>query len=162
MIVACVGLHVTTSPYDVAQYAGRTLDMLNAIEKTLKVAVRDTDLIRAIASGLRSFAEDLHKVPPEIELDPEGRARELLRLAAAAALRSCNQVIRRCEEARADKLITDDDGIADCLDGLSAAFRDLHVAIEELGDAIDLHEALRSPVVGTYSNVEDLIASLKS
>lgn len=162
MFVASTDHHVATSASDLVQYANRTLDLINAIEKTIRVALRDTDVIRAIAKGLRSMANDLHKVSPEVALDPESRARELLLLAAAAAERSGASVAKRCESARVDHRLEEDDGVVECLEGLGAAFADLQASIIELAEAVDVHEALRSPVTGTYANVEELIASLKS
>lgn len=149
------------APGELTQYANRTLDFLNIIEKTLRSVTQEVDLIQTLARGCERYTKKIREMSPARELDPTGRVSELLILAAASAERSYDEAILRRNSARADKSLNVDDGVVECFEGLVAALADFHNGIDELRDAVEMHDALLSPVTGTHTDVEELIAALK-
>lgn len=149
-------------PGELAQYASRTLDFLNVIEKTLASVVREREFVRAMINSVIRQREAVIKAGKDGEFDPTGRVSDLLSKSAAAVHRCYLESIGYRDSARDDPDLFDDDGIVECFCDLVADFADLHNAIEDLRDAVETHDALRSPVIGTFENVEDLIAALKS
>lgn len=147
---------------DLTQYANRTLDFLNIIEKTLKSVTRDVDLIRILTAGVRRHTEAVRANDSTDEIDPAGRATELFTKAAAAAYRNYLESIGYRDSARRDANLFEDDGVVECFCDLVEAFADLHNALEELREAVENHDAAVSPVIGTFDDVESLIAALKS
>jgi len=151
-----LGMHA-----DLTQYATRTLDFLNIIEKTLKSVTEEVDLIQTLTAGCVRHTAKIRNLAFKQELDPAGRISELLAKAAASAGRSYEEAIAFRNSARADTALHPDDGVVECFEGLVAALADLHNSIEDLRDAVEIHDSLLSPVTGTYADVEALIASLK-
>ena len=150
-------------PGELTQYAGRTLDFLNVIEKTLKSAVHEADLIHAMTvSVTREAAAVAASVHKSTEFDPTGRVGELLEKASAAVGRCHQESIGYRDSAAADPDLFEDDGVVECFEALALAFDELYDAVEHLREAVELHDAIRSPVIGSFENVEELIAALKS
>ena len=147
---------------DLTQCANRTLDFLNIIEKTLKTVTREVDLIRAIRAGIDRQVALILNAPANVELDAAGRAVELLSKAAAATERSYAETLGYRTSALADPDLFEDDGVAECFTDLAEAFANLHCSIEQLVHAVENHDAVLSPVIGTFGNLDDMLAALKS
>lgn len=140
----------------------RSLDFLRVIEATVDAAGADVQFLQMMTREVNSLLDQLKEAKPENLLDPEGRAGELLRLAAEGALRMYEHSKSRRLHARADGALNDEDGVVECLDQLIAALADYHNAIETLCDTIETLDAVQSPVIGTYTNAKDLIAALRA
>lgn len=147
---------------DLTQCANRTLDFLNILEKTLKSFTREVDLIRAIRAGVDRQIALILKAPASVEIDAAGRAIDLLTKAAAAAERSYAETLGSRSSAMADADLFEDDGVVECFTDLAEAFANLHSSIELLRHAVENHDANLSPVIGTFENVDDMLAALKS
>ncbi len=147
---------------DLHVYAGRTLDLLSTIEKTVKYVSNEASLVNSIASGVRVHLAELVASPPDQEIDPTGRVCELLTKAADSAQRSHNEALLCRNSARADGDLHDDDGVVDSFSLLVSEFADLHNVLEDLRETIETLDALRSPVDGRYSDVESLLESLRA
>lgn len=143
--------------------ARRSLDFLRTIETTIDAAGTDVQYLGTMTSELNALLQRLGNVrQPEGLLDPEEQTTRLFRLAAAGALRMYEHAKVRRQHARADRQLTADDGVVECLDQLIAALADYHNAIETLCDTIETLDAMQSPVVGTYNNAAALIAALRA
>lgn len=147
---------------DLTQCANRTLDFLNIIEKTLKSVTREVDLIRVIRAGVDRQVALILNAPENVEIDGAGRAAELLTKAAAAAERSYAETLGYRASAMADSDLFEDDGVVECFTDLAEAFANLHDSIEQLRHAVENHDAILSPVIGTFVNVGDMLTALKS
>jgi hypothetical protein len=57
--------------------------------------------------------------------------------------------------------LTDEDGVADCFTGYVAALADIHNALEDLRDTIETLDSLKSPIAGSFTDVDDLLTNLR-
>lgn len=142
--------------------ARRSLDFLRVIESTITEAESDAQYLRTMAGEISVLQQSLNENRPPSPLDPDERAGELLLLASQAAMRMHERAITRRQHAKADERLSDDDGVVDCLTALIAALADYHNVIEALRHTIETHDALLSPVIGTYTDMQDLVSALRA
>ena len=152
----------TPSSGQVQAQARRSLDFLRVIESTITEAETDAQYLRTMAGEISALQLRLNEDRPSGPLDPDERAGELLLLASQAAIRMHERATTRRQHAKLDDRLSEDDGVVDCLTALIAALADYHNVIEALRHTIETHDAMLSPVIGTYTNARDLIAALRS
>lgn len=152
--------HEQASSSQLQAYARRTLDFLRLIETTLSSLEADTN-------ALHGYTKDLHRVTEGIAggtytgpIDEDGRICDLLQQTAEAALRLHRHATRKCDAAREDPVLVDDDGVVDAYCEFLTAIADYHNASENLRDTIATLDALYSPVVGSFTNVNELFKAL--
>lgn len=149
------------SPTQVQAYAGRTLDLLQAIEKTVDYLVENRDLIRVLSVGISDALEKLQAESIEVPLDPEGRVCELFSGCLDAIARMHHNSQRRRAAAAADGRLRHDDGVVEAYDAFIAALNDAHQDVHDLKDWIETHDALlEQPVGGAFVDVDDLFLAI--
>lgn len=149
------------SPSRVQAYAGRTLDLLHAIEKTVDHLSENRDHIAVLAGGMVKTLQMLQNAKIETSIDPEGRVCDLLGQSLDALARMHASSARRRESAVADTRLRHDDGVVEAYDNFLSALNDAHEVVHELKEWIETHEALLdSPSGTTYSEVDDLFTAM--
>ncbi|HYE70810.1 MAG TPA: hypothetical protein VD932_04725 [Aquabacterium sp.] len=149
------------SPGRVQAFASRTLDFLQTIERTIDRLQADEAVLRTIFGDIQAFKAEVAASESAGPIDPEGRTCELLTQAAGAAQRKYDVLVQRRTSALTHARVDADDGLVEAFSACIAALADVHNAIEDLRDTIETMDSLHSPVVGTFSNADDLIAALK-
>ena len=142
--------------------AQRDLDLLNAIDRTVSNLSFTSGILRTMAKDVEDRIALVERAEVTELIDPTGNTCELLNKAADSARRIHENLLRRKGSAVRDRSLTDEDGVVDAYDELIDVTACFHNLVEDLRDAIETKDSLRSPVVGSFSNVEDLIAALKS
>jgi hypothetical protein len=148
-----------TSGQVVAQ-AARNVALLNAIESTVKMVASNMTIIRSMNQDIIPLIERIEAYDGESLLDPDGRAAELLVQAAHTAKRLYDDAIKRCEAAKADRRLCDDDGVAAVWSELTTALADYHNNLEDLRDHVETADSLKSPRGRVYTDVGSLLADL--
>lgn len=151
------------SPTKVQAYAGRTLDLLQAIEKTIDYLTENRDHMAVLASGVVKTLEELHRARIEVVLDPEGRVCELFaRCLEAIERMHQNSTVRR-ESAVNDCRLHVEDGVVEAYDAFLASLSDAYAVLHELKEWIHTHDSLLEPSLeGTFDSVDDLIGAIRS
>jgi len=141
------------------EQAHRSLDFLQAIEKTIDCLAANTKIIEFLNDEIHAFIDEL---PADKPLDPAGQASALLGKAAGSAMRIYEDAIGRRQNARMDHRLTDEDGVEEAYSGLIAAAADLHNMLEGLRAAVETSDALKEPPIGGYGNAKELFDALDS
>lgn len=141
--------------------AARSVTLLNAIEAAVTRAHSNASLLHTLAAEMEQAAAGLSRIEGRVALDPEGRASELLKKAAAAAARIHEDADMRMHSAREDNELTCDDGVEDAFAELAAAAAAMHDAVENYRDILETIEALDSRVGDKlYAEPESLFADI--
>lgn len=147
----------------VQAYAGRTLQLLQAIEQTIDHVTENRDLVTALGKGATDYLAALEQDPPAGPLDPEGRVCRTFAAAISALERMHQDAGMRRAAAATDRRLRDDDGVVDIYDSFLQALSDAHDAVHEVKEWIETHDALLEPATGgTYADATDLIDAIIS
>lgn len=152
-----------TTPAGVQAYASRSLDFLQAIEKTVGFLRENGAVLRTLSNGIEAELAKLKRIEPAnaTPLDPEGRVCELLDQCTALLERVHGNNSRRCEAARSDQRLRDDDGVVDAYEDFLAAVDEHHTLIHELKEWIRTYDSLlEQPSGTTYKDVDDLFRAM--
>ncbi len=152
---------LAVSPSRVQAQAGRTLDFLHVIEKTIDALTQNCDVLEAISAEVIKLLEALKVKPPAASIDPEGRARELMSksIATLERMHAAEQLKRNA--AAADHRLDEDDGVVEAFDSLLSCLARMHEVTYEFKEWIDTHEALLEPAIGpVYENAEELFKAI--
>jgi hypothetical protein len=149
------------TPSRVQAYAGRTLDLLQAIEKTIDCLTDNCDVLAVLSGGLVKHLKSLEESNTQIKLDAEGRVCQLLSQCIESAERMHQTATRNREAAVFDARLCADDGVVEAYDAFISALSDHHDILHELKEWIETHDALLEPAVGeTYDSVDDLFKAM--
>ena len=123
-------------------HSTRSLDFLQAIEKTLGFLLDNAAVLRTLAAGADKELRKLQELQPAGALDPEGRVCQLLEqcLALLERLHDTNKL--KCEHARADGRLRGDDGVVEAYEDYLAAIDEHHHLLFDLREWIRTHDAL--------------------
>lgn len=140
----------------------RSVALLDAIEQTVTLLRGDTEVLVFLANQAKEVTSNLSGIEPATVIDSDGSISESL-------VKLCTQLghdyviaIAKRDAARSDPQLTQDDGVEDAYTQHIDALADLHNAIENLRESMEVHDARLSPVVGSYANVDDLFVALES
>ncbi len=143
--------------------AARSVTLLNAIEAAVTRAHSNATLLSTLAEEMEKASAGLAQIKSHSALDPEGRANDLLKKAAAAAARIHEDADMKMHSARADGNLTCDDGVDDAYAELADAAAAMHNAVEVYRDVLETIEALDSPVGDKlYTEPGDIFADIFS
>jgi hypothetical protein len=149
------------TPSKVQAYAGRTLDLLQAIEKTIDCLTDNCDLLAVTTSGIRKALEQLRKSDVQQKLDPEGRVCQLLGKCLDIIERVHHDSTAKRNAASNDPRLRTDDGVVEAYEAFLAALSEHHDAVHDLKEWVETHDALLEPALdGTFSNVDDLLKAM--
>lgn len=151
------------SPAGVQAYAGRTLDLLHAIEKTIDLVSENGEHVRVLARGIGKCLAALKDGSIEVKLDPEGRVCDLFARGLESLQRMHRDASLRRDSAAADQRLQDDDGVVEVYDSFLEALSDAYDVLHELREWIETHDALLEPAVGeVHTDADDLVSSILS
>lgn len=153
---------IDLSAVSLQAFAARNVQLLTAIEQTLNHLDSDARHISLMVADIRKVME-LLGATKAMNLDPEGRVVDLLRMAAEGALRMYNRAIAKCDSARADVRLTPEDGVVAAFEGYIAVVADYHNTIVDFLEQIETLKAMAEPRNGpAYTDMgamfKDLLA----
>lgn len=149
------------TPSRIQAYAGRTLDFLQVIEKTIDGLSNDCDMLHAMHVGVVKVVASLPSASGQEKLDPDGRVCDLLSKSKEALERMHAVAARKRQYAQQDDRLDADDGVVEAFDALLACLSELHDALNEMQDWIETHDALLESSTGVvYSSASDLFKAI--
>lgn len=151
----------SVTPSRVQAYAGRALDLLQAIEKTIDCLVDNCDFLAVMSSGVTKQLDLLQKSAGETALDPEGRVCDLLSKCLDSVERMHHVAIKKRDAASADERLYKDDGVVEAYEAFLSALSHHHDVVHELKEWIETHDALQAPAIGpVYGSADDLFKAI--
>lgn len=149
------------TPAGVQAYAGRNLDLLQAIEKTIDCLTDNADLLNALTVSNKKNLKQLQAALIQQPLDPEGRVCELLSRCLELLARMNSFDHRRRQAAIEDPELKRDDGVVEAYDVFLHSVCDLHDTVGQLKDWIETHDALLEPALpGEFQTVDSLVKAI--
>lgn len=147
---------------EIAGVAARSVALLETIERTVTLLSGDTESLVFVANQAVATSSSIIESNVQHEIDPQGEIAVSLKDVCSKLEKDYEIAIQRRQSARNDPVLTPDDGVEDAYTLHIAALADLHNALENLRDAMEIHDARLSPVIGSFSNVDDLFVALES
>ena len=149
------------TPSRVQAQAGRTLEFLQIIEKTIDSLTENSDVLSAMTKEINNVFQALQQNPSQVALDPDGRVCVLLSQALAAIERIHAREASKRASAVADQRIHSDDCVVDAFDQFLASLSHCHDGNHQLIEWIETHDALLEPSTGTtYDSPDDLFKAI--
>lgn len=146
---------------EITGMANRSFALLNTIDEVVASVSGDVDAYRFLANQAIVLTSKLKDLPEEAPLlDPEGNSVAKFIDSLEAISRLYHDAEMRRSSAINDPELTDEDGVADVFSVCMEALLNLHRAIENLREAIETIDAMKSPVIGSFDNVEELFKVL--
>ncbi|MHB1124025.1 MAG: hypothetical protein ACYC0T_15080 [Ramlibacter sp.] len=151
------------SPAGVHAYAGRTLDLLRAIERTIDHISENRGHVAVLAGGAVKYLEQLQARPVDAVLDPDGAVCAMFAEALGALERIYRDATVRRAAAASDRRLRGDDGVVEVYDDYLSSLSGCHDVLHEVKEWIETHDALLEPAKGgTYADAGDLIDAIQS
>lgn len=142
----------------------RSLELLRAIEDTIRELVYDRRFYKGFAEDAAKFTKDIQKKKPEKPLDSEGKLGDILTRGQEAAHRLYDSLIKRRESARNDPEVHDEDGLVDEFTTTIHVLADLHNKLNELRWSVGEHDAelegIRGMTLKTPAEIESALKAL--
>lgn len=149
------------TPSKVQAYAGRALDLLQAIEKTIDCLSENCDVLAVMTDGIEKHLAKLRESNVQQKLDPEGRVCQLLQKCLEIMERMHADAARKRASAQADERLQEDDGVVEAYDAFIVALNQHHDVVHDLKDWVETHDALLEPALdGTFTSVDDLFKAM--
>lgn len=122
--------------------AERTLAFLHAVESTVSAVVENTAVLNMLAEQVTVLTNKLVQLPRTATvLDPHGRAKEKMRLAADGATRLREVAFACSASCKHSLVISDDDGLVDCVAAWIDALTTFHDATTRLRETVESLDA---------------------
>lgn len=149
------------TPSRVQAYAGRALDLLQAIEKTIDCLSENCDLLGVMSAAVVKHLKTLQQSSYASPLDPEGRVCELLSKCLDSIERMHHTAVKRRDAAQADERLQDDDGVVEAYEAFIVSLSEHHDIVHEFKDWVETHDALQAPAVGpVYGSADELFKAV--
>lgn len=149
------------TPSQVQAFAGRTLDFLNAIEKTVDCLAGNTEMLYALSKEVQALLDRVKGKAYPTKLDPEGQVGKLLASGTSTDERMHQYAVAKRSAASADQRLQEADGVEAAYTDFIAAVSDHHDMLESLREWISVHDSLLEESTGkTYASVDDLFRAM--
>jgi len=131
---------------DIVSDAQRSVQLLRAIETTIRALCYERTKFEAAAKFVHQFAEAVKAAKRgKTELDPKGVVEKNLLDAQSAVHKLYDELIEKRQSARDDHRLTEEDGVAEEYTTAIAVVADLHNGLNELRWAIGEYDADVAP-----------------
>lgn len=153
----------TIRTYSIA--VGHTsLEILNAVTETIDALVAEQDDLRHLLITASDHIECVAQCGSDITLDETGKSAFFLEKAENIIADVCQEYEQRIVSAQKDKALKGDheDGVVTEYRNTIGLLEELHSVTADLRWAIMQHDAEQSPVTGSFTEPEALVAHLKS
>jgi len=136
--------------------APRDLWLLHCIQVTLDSLKQERQFIEHLSDVVKKETVEIKNLKVRESIDNDGSASKKL-LDAQRSLKTHHDRLReRCESARMDIRLTEDDDMVEEFSKTIVAVAELHNDINEARLAIALHNVKHSKIIGEFNSIEKL------